>query len=258
MNIRNDIYNTIREGLPITLPASSQQDRGGLPYVLVTDGAPEEVREMAGESRRAFIVSQEPLQISFPDSDIVVDVKGSDIVMEAVKKGGRPHGGPHIQNVRFWDLPEDQLKYVIKDASAAINANPAAQKASGKWADEINDAATVLYWRKKKNIKVESVETETVVQTKTVSGRKIQIKKVGAGPAHKIYVEDDPAQEFPSAAAAKSWLKDYEAAGGHFTYESVEGLRGYVRNYMSFISGGSALSETKSVGKRGSRVKKSS
>ena len=80
----------------------------------------------------------------------------ADDVMEAdpKKKGGRPRGGPHIENVRFWDLPEKSLRYIIKDASQAMNANPMARKAL-KWADEVNDAVTVLYWRKKKGITVD-------------------------------------------------------------------------------------------------------
>ena len=73
-------------------------------------------------------------------------------MMEATTDGGRPRGGPHIENLRFWDLPESQLRFIIKDASAAVSANPTAGKA-GKWADEVNDAVTVLYWRKKKGIK---------------------------------------------------------------------------------------------------------
>ena len=77
----------------------------------------------------------------------------ADDVMEAgAKKGGRPRGAPHIENVRFWDMSEIQLKYLIKDASEAVKANPMARKAL-KWADEINDAVTVLYFRKKKGIK---------------------------------------------------------------------------------------------------------
>ena len=77
----------------------------------------------------------------------------ADDVMEAgEKKGGRPRGAPHIENVRFWDLEEKSLRYIIKDASQAVAANPTARKA-GKWADEVNDAVTVLYWRKKKGIK---------------------------------------------------------------------------------------------------------
>ena len=80
----------------------------------------------------------------------------ADDVMEAdpKKKGGRPRGGPHIENVRFWDLPESSLRYIIKDASQAVAANPMARKA-GKWADEVNDAVTVLHWREKKGITVD-------------------------------------------------------------------------------------------------------
>ena len=77
----------------------------------------------------------------------------ADDVMEAgPKKGGRPRGAPYIENVRFWDLDEKSLRFVIKDATQAMNANPMARKAL-KWADEVNDAVTVLYWRKKKGIK---------------------------------------------------------------------------------------------------------
>ena len=83
----------------------------------------------------------------------------ADDVMEAgpEKKGGRPRGGPHIENIKFWDLEEKSLRYIIKDASEAVKANPTARKA-GKWADEINDAVTVLYWRKKKGIKEEYIQ----------------------------------------------------------------------------------------------------
>ena len=67
---------------------------------------------------------------------------------------GRPRGGSHIENVRFWDLPKSQLDYIRKDAHDAMKANPTARKA-GKWADEVNDAETVLSWRKKNGIKEE-------------------------------------------------------------------------------------------------------
>ena len=45
----------------------------------------------------------------------------ADDVMEAgEKKGGRPRGAPHIENVRFWDLPESSLKYIIKELVGII------------------------------------------------------------------------------------------------------------------------------------------
>ena len=87
-----------------------------------------------------------------PGADDVEKDAADDVMEAGPKKGGRPRGGPHIDNVRFWDMSEVQLKYIIKDASQAVAANPTARKAS-KWADEVNDAVTVLYWRKKKGIK---------------------------------------------------------------------------------------------------------
>ena len=68
-------------------------------------------------------------------------------------KKGRPRGGPHIENVRVWDLAESSLKYIIADASDAVKRLPMARKA-GKWAYEVNYAVTVLHWRKKKGITV--------------------------------------------------------------------------------------------------------
>ena len=71
---------------------------------------------------------------------------------------GRPRGGSHIENERFWDLPKSSLEYIIKDAGEAMKLNPTARKATtgrGNWADQVNDAQTVLGWRKKNSIKEE-------------------------------------------------------------------------------------------------------
>jgi len=76
-------------------------------------------------------------------------------------EAGRPRGAAHIENTRFWDLKDKELHYIIKDAGQAVQANPTSKKATqgpGNWSDQINDAATVLYYRKKKNIKVEGFE----------------------------------------------------------------------------------------------------
>jgi len=73
---------------------------------------------------------------------------------------GRPRGGSHIENVRFWDLSKDKLQYIMKDAGEAMKANPTGRKASsgpGNYTDQVNDASTVLGWRKKNGIK-EDVE----------------------------------------------------------------------------------------------------
>lgn len=69
---------------------------------------------------------------------------------------GKPRGGSSIENVRFWDLSKAELQYIIKDAGEAIKANPKGKKASsgkGNYADQVNDAQTVLGWRKKNGIK---------------------------------------------------------------------------------------------------------
>ena len=71
---------------------------------------------------------------------------------------GRPRGGSHIENERFWDLPKSSLEYIIKDAGEAMRLNPTARKATtgrGNWADQVNDAHTVLGWRRKNGIKEE-------------------------------------------------------------------------------------------------------
>ena len=76
-------------------------------------------------------------------------------------EAGRPRGAAHIENTRFWDLKDKELHYIIKDAGKAVQANPTSKKATqgpGNWSDQINDAATVLYYRKKKKIKVEKFE----------------------------------------------------------------------------------------------------
>ena len=80
-----------------------------------------------------------------------------------IKEDGRPRGAAHIENERFWDLPDDQLHYIIKDASEAINANPTARKATqgpGNWSDQVNDAATVLTYRKNKRSKADEDTNE--------------------------------------------------------------------------------------------------
>ena len=121
----------------------------------------------------------------------------ADDVMEGdpKKKGGRPRGGPHIENVRFWDLPESSLRYIIKDASQAIAANPLARKAGGKWPDEVNDAVTVLHWRKKKGIKIdESFNTAPAGQGKEAAsvidtGEAKEMGSLASSPKSKALIK---------------------------------------------------------------------
>ena len=94
---------------------------------------------------------------------------------------GRPRGGARIENVRFWDLSKDELEYIIKDAGEAMRANPKARKATtgpGNWADQVNDASTVLAWRKKNGIK-ESVQIDEDEKTQRFfKGVHAELKKV--------------------------------------------------------------------------------
>ena len=104
----------------------------------------------------------------------------ADDVMEAgpKKNGGRPRGGPHIENVRFWDLPQSQLRDIIKDASEAVKLNPTARKAN-KWADEINDAVSVLSFRKKKGIKESVMEAADEGKRITTLRKIVKTKTAG-------------------------------------------------------------------------------
>ena len=54
---------------------------------------------------------------------------------------------PHLENKRFWALPEEALRFIIKDAREAAEAMPENPKV-GKYLDEINDACAVLFWRR--------------------------------------------------------------------------------------------------------------
>jgi len=90
---------------------------------------------------------------------------------------GRPRGASHIENIRFWDLPKDKLEYIKKDSNKAIKANPnnpKNTKGKGNYADQINDADTVLAWRKKKGIKEEvGLEEEVRFSVPTKDGKNI-------------------------------------------------------------------------------------
>jgi hypothetical protein len=104
--------------------------------------------------RRGQIAGDEPGDED-EDKNPVGPSSNEDVELD---EAGRPRGAAHIENTRFWDLKDKELHYIIKDAGQAVQANPTSKKATqgpGNWSDQINDAATVLYYRKKKNIKVE-------------------------------------------------------------------------------------------------------
>jgi len=103
---------------------------------------------------------------------------------------GRPRNGARIQNDRFWNLPRASLEYIRKDAHAAMKANPNGKKA-GKYADEVNDAETVLAWRKKNGIResVEMNEEFVVKYAKNKRGPIYQTKFKSQGEAEKFLAQ---------------------------------------------------------------------
>jgi len=63
---------------------------------------------------------------------------------------------PHIENKRFWNLPEFALRYIIVDCREAMAANPDNPKCihgPGNYADQICDASTVIHYRNEHKIR---------------------------------------------------------------------------------------------------------
>ena len=57
----------------------------------------------------------------------------------------------HLENDNFRQLSDDSLRYIISDCRAAMDANPDNPKCvsgRGNYADQINDAATIITFRK--------------------------------------------------------------------------------------------------------------
>lgn len=133
---------------------------------------------------------------------------------------GRPRNGARIQNDRFWNLPKASLEYIRKDAHAAMKANPNGKKA-GKYADEVNDAETVLAWRKKNGIK-----------------ESIQEKNVPTNPALWAKIKSQAKAKFdvyPSAYANGWAAKKYKAAGGGWKTESVKEMKTFSDIRENFV-----------------------
>ena len=78
------------------------------------------------------------------------------------------------------------MRDIIKDASEAVKLNPTANKAN-KWADEINDAVTVLSFRKKKGIK-ESV-MEAAAEGKRIAALRKIVKTQTAGKVDRQIID---------------------------------------------------------------------
>lgn len=53
---------------------------------------------------------------------------------------------PIIENKSYWDKSNDELGYIAWDAKQAMDINPDCLTAL-KWADQVNDACTVMNYR---------------------------------------------------------------------------------------------------------------
>ncbi len=131
---------------------------------------------------------------------------------------GRPRGAAHIENERFWDLPKSSLEYIIKDAGEAMRLNPTARKATtgrGNWADQVNDAHTVLGWRRKNGIK-EEVELGEAIPKSTMYGVVVKGKVIAKGSKAVMsklakqkggYVLNSPAAKVGDSIVSKDGIK---------------------------------------------------
>ena len=194
---------------------------------IVVDVEKSSHKRMVGEV--SGVDSLKPNDPHTPEDEAEKDA--ADDVMEAdpkAKKGGRPRGGPHIENVRFWDLPESSLRYIIKDAADAVSRLPMAKKA-GKWADEVNDAVTVLYWRKKKGITVdESFNTAPYGQGKE------QASVIGANESPEM-------GSLATSSKSKAVIKKMQAlVTKKLKFKTVEDIQPLKDGGVAFIFGDKA------------------
>ena len=75
---------------------------------------------------------------------------------------------PQIENVHFWNFSQDGLEFTIKDcheAMASIPDNPKNISGPNNYADQINDACTVLSFKKMRREKVLNDILKTRKQT---------------------------------------------------------------------------------------------
>lgn len=117
---------------------------------------------------------------------------------------------------------DDQLEYIIKDAQAAIKANPDAPKSQGYYQDEINYARMELNKRKKKPVK-EGSDTESleVVEEGENEGK--------SKPMYGLYVQlpgkDHYGIEFSadtSAECKQQWRDEKDSYGKGAKYKIVK------------------------------------
>jgi len=228
---------------------------------IVVDVEKSSHKRMMGEV--SGVDSLKPNDPHTPEDEAEKDA--ADDVMEAdpkAKKGGRPRGAPHIENVRFWDLPESSLRYIIKDAADAVSRLPMAKKA-GKWADEVNDAVTVIHWRKKKGITVDEGKKDKIKKRPWVDGLD---PAGGIGETKEMKVKDkkgfivDGVGSLASTPKSKALVKKmYDMVSKKLKLKSIEDVQP-IKDGIAFIFGDPAdakkmATHLKKAGKLGKVMK---
>lgn len=144
---------------------------------------------------------------------------------------GKPRGGANIENVRFWDLPKASLEYIQKDSQKAMKANPSNKKnteGKGNYADQINDAQTVLIWRKKNSIK-ESLDEEKIVY---------QVKGI----------QKPESDAFTSAAKLMKLKVKFTKGSGGVTLVQLDGTKSQLRKLDGVVRGKSTYGDPSTAG----------
>jgi hypothetical protein len=144
---------------------------------------------------------------------------------------GKPRGGANIENVRFWDLPKASLEYIQKDSQKAMKANPSNKKnteGKGNYADQINDAQTVLIWRKKNGIK-ESLDEEKIVY---------QVKGI----------QKPESDAFTSAAKLMKLKVKFTKGSGGVTLVQLDGTKSQLRKLDGVVRGKSTYGDPSTAG----------
>lgn len=102
----------------------------------------------------------------------------------------------------YHDKTDAELRYIIKDASEAARAMKGTdEKAEAKYLDQVNDATTVLHYRKKKNLNEASKEGKPLYA--------LYVGERGSGTLHIQFTGDSAAeckQEFKD-----SWANEYDS-----------------------------------------------
>ena len=113
----------------------------------------------------------------------------------------------------------------MKDADKAMKANPTGRKA-GKYADEVNDAHTVLGWRKRNGIK-EEVELDEGTKQVLAHGGKGQYKVVKDGDITKVMYKGKVVGTADFDRGADSFFVSIKGEKGQKSFDDAQAIADY-------------------------------